>query len=93
MPDFTSVSPATGAETLAPFPAIVNADERGLDFFVKHGDTIYADIPSPAGPELQAETLTEFRAKHAEVYGTTLGMNSWADLQHIDRDPRDHRRS
>jgi phosphodiesterase/alkaline phosphatase D-like protein len=67
---------------LAPFPAIANADERGLDFFVKHGDTIYADIPSPAGPEPQAETPTEFRAKHAEVYGTTLGMNNWADLQH-----------
>src|SRR3954447_22508877 len=66
---------------LAPYPAIANADERGLDFFVKHGDTIYADEPSPAGPELQAETLPEFIAKHAEVYGTTLGMNSWADLQ------------
>ena len=36
---------------LAPFPAIANADEQGLDFFVKHGDTIYADFPSPAGPE------------------------------------------
>ena len=38
-------------------------------------------MPSPAGPEPQAATLTEFIAKHAEVYGTTLGMNTWADLQ------------
>ena len=67
---------------LAPFPAIANADEQGLDFFVKHGDTISADEPSPAVPKFQAETLPEFRAKHAEVYGTTLGMNTWADLQH-----------
>jgi phosphodiesterase/alkaline phosphatase D-like protein len=66
---------------LLPFPAIANADERGLDFFVKHGDTIYADFPSPAGPAAQAVTVEEFRAKHAEVYGTTLGMNTWGDLQ------------
>src|SRR3954466_15513026 len=30
---------------LAPFPAIANADERGLDFFVKHGDTISLTFP------------------------------------------------
>jgi phosphodiesterase/alkaline phosphatase D-like protein len=28
---------------LAPFPAVANADERSLDFFLKLGDTIYAD--------------------------------------------------
>jgi phosphodiesterase/alkaline phosphatase D-like protein len=65
----------------APFPAIANADERGLDFFVKHGDTIYADIPSAAVPKSQAETLADFRAKHAEVYDTAFGVNPWADLQ------------
>ncbi|HAC63779.1 MAG TPA: hypothetical protein DCF68_09630 [Cyanothece sp. UBA12306] len=30
---------------LSPYPAIANADESNLDFFVLHGDTIYADYP------------------------------------------------
>ncbi|MGK7957495.1 MAG: phytase, partial [Crocosphaera sp.] len=33
---------------LAPYPAIANAVDRDLDFFVEHGDTIYADIESDA---------------------------------------------
>jgi phosphodiesterase/alkaline phosphatase D-like protein len=69
-----------GRGDLAPFPAIANADERGLDFFVKHGDTIYADTSSPAVPG-NAQTLEEFRLKHAEVYDTAFGTNSWVDLQ------------
>ncbi|NEN88413.1 MAG: phytase [Okeania sp. SIO3H1] len=66
---------------LAPYPAIANADEADLDFFVLHGDTIYADIPSPAVPKPQAETIEEFRAKHQEVYSDRFGENTWADLR------------
>ncbi|NEQ36384.1 MAG: phytase [Okeania sp. SIO3I5] len=66
---------------LAPYPAIANADEADLDFFVLHGDTVYADIPSPAVPKPQAETLAEFQAKHQEVYGDRFGENTWADLR------------
>ncbi|MDJ0729285.1 MAG: alkaline phosphatase D family protein [Crocosphaera sp.] len=59
---------------MAPYPAIANAVDRDLDFFVEHGDTIYADIPSDAvkNPDgtrkEQAETIQEYRAKHSEVY-------------------------
>ena len=66
---------------LAPYPAISNAVERELAFFVEHGDTIYADFPSPAVPKEQAETLTEYRAKQAEVYGSRFGENFWGDLR------------
>lgn len=66
---------------LAPYPAIANVPARDLDFFVALGDTIYADVPSPAVDKPQAETLAEFRAKHAEAYGTHHGVNSWADVR------------
>ena len=66
---------------LAPYPAIANAARRNLDFFVKLGDTIYADYPSPAVDKPLAEDLAEYRAKHAEVYGERYGANFWADLQ------------
>jgi len=66
---------------LAPYPAISNADTRNLAFFVQHGDTIYADYPSPAVPLAQAKTLSEYRAKHAEVYGNRNGINTWGDLR------------
>jgi phosphodiesterase/alkaline phosphatase D-like protein len=65
----------------APYPAIKNVDGKSLDFFVKLGDTIYADIASPAVPSGQAKTLDEYRAKHQEVYATHTGINSFADLQ------------
>jgi alkaline phosphatase D len=61
---------------LAPYPSIANADERNLDFFVEHGDTIVAGHPAPA-----AATLEEFRLKHNEIYSTHLGLNTWADLR------------
>lgn len=64
---------------LLPYPAISNADEAGLDLFVKLGDTIYADFPSPAVPADQATTLAEYRAKHAEVYSDAF----WQDLQAV----------
>ncbi|MGB5632068.1 MAG: alkaline phosphatase D family protein [Waterburya sp.] len=66
---------------LAPYPAISNAVDKDLSFFLEHGDTIYADFPSPAVPKEQAETLEEYRAKQAEVYGTSFGLNVWADLR------------
>ena len=53
---------------LAPYPAIVNANEANLDFFVLHGDTVYADFPSPGLPKAQAETLAEFQAKYMRKY-------------------------
>ena len=72
---------------ISPYPAISNADESDLAFFVEHGDTIYADYGSAAvlnedGTfKEQAETLDEYRAKHGEVYGTRFGQNTWADLR------------
>ncbi|MGF1537979.1 MAG: phytase [Elainellaceae cyanobacterium] len=72
---------------IAPYPAISNVPGLELDFFLEHGDTIYADFGSPAvlnpdGTEKeQAETIEEFRAKHAEVYGSRFGAESWADLR------------
>ena len=66
---------------LAPYPAIKNVDGKALDFFVKLGDTIYADIASPSVPSGQARTLAEYRAKHREVYASHNGINSFADLQ------------
>lgn len=72
---------------LAPYPAIDNVPERDLEFFVEHGDTIYADDGSDAVLNLdgsqkeQVETITEYRAKHSEVYSNRLGFNAWADLR------------
>ncbi len=72
---------------VAPYPAITNVADQNLEFFVEHGDTIYADIGSPAvlNPDGtrkgQAETLDEYRAKHSEVYGQRLGLNVWADIR------------
>lgn len=67
---------------LSPYPAISNADDRNLDFFVEHGDTIYADFESPVLPGVeQAETLEEYRLKHSEVYGDRSGLNTWSDLR------------
>ncbi|MBE9137838.1 alkaline phosphatase D family protein [Nodosilinea sp. LEGE 07088] len=66
---------------LSPYPAISNADRQDLAFFVEHGDTIYADFPSPAVPQPQATTLEDYRAKHSEVYSDRFGSNTWADLR------------
>ncbi|MEZ4672879.1 MAG: alkaline phosphatase D family protein [Caldilineaceae bacterium] len=66
---------------LRPYPAIANAPGRDLDLFVKLGDTIYADVASPAVPLTQTETITDFRKKHNEVYGLRYLRNVWAELQ------------
>ncbi len=66
---------------LGPFPSIRNAIGKNLDFFVNLGDTIYADFPSPAVPQPQAETLEEFRTKHQEVLAFQSGLNTFAELR------------
>ena len=66
---------------LVPYPSLANADDRQLDFFVALGDTIYADVSSPAVPKSQAETLEEYRAKQNEVYSEILGLNTLGDLR------------
>jgi phosphodiesterase/alkaline phosphatase D-like protein/2',3'-cyclic-nucleotide 2'-phosphodiesterase (5'-nucleotidase family) len=66
---------------LSPYPAISNVAGQNLDFFILHGDTIYADYPSPDVPAAQATTIEEYRQKHAEVYGTRYDMNTWAAVR------------
>ncbi len=72
---------------LAPYRAIANVAGQQLDFFVALGDTIYADVPSPAvtnpdgSPKPQATSLADFRAKHQEVYSDRFGKNLWADVR------------
>ncbi len=72
---------------LAPYPAISNVADKELDFFLKHGDTIYADDDSPAltNPDgslkQQAETVEDYRIKHDEVYSERFGINSWEAVQ------------
>ncbi len=65
---------------LAPYPAIKNVAASNLDFFVKHGDTIYAERYS--GPvQGTADTLTEYRDRHNEVLSSRYGMNTWQDAR------------
>lgn len=49
-----------------PFRTVDNVPGRDLDFYVSLGDTVYADEVTAAGGA--ASTLSEFRAKNAEVY-------------------------
>lgn len=72
---------------IAPYPAVSNVAEKELDFFLLHGDTIYADDGSPAllNPDgtvdEQAESVADFRAKHNEVYSSRFGENFWAEVR------------
>jgi phosphodiesterase/alkaline phosphatase D-like protein len=66
---------------LRPYQSIANVVSRELDFFVQHGDTIYADVPSIDLAAAQAETIAEFRVKHNEVYSELNGRNHWADVR------------
>lgn len=66
---------------LRPYPALSNIPERSLAFFVEHGDTIYADIPSVDFPSEQAISVDDYRIKHAEVYSERFGRNYWADVR------------
>jgi 3-phytase/alkaline phosphatase D len=64
-----------------PFPSLSNADERHLEFFLKLGDTIYADTETPALPGItQARLLSDFRTKHAEIISNRFGLNTLKDL-------------
>jgi len=66
---------------LAPYPALKNIPAKELNFFIKLGDTIYADYPTPDVPLEQALTLNDYRLKHKEVYSRHAGINSFAKLQ------------
>ena len=62
-----------------PFPSIKNVPERDLDFFIKLGDSIYADSETPALEGVfQARTLDEFRIKQAENLSSRFGSNVMA---------------
>ena len=68
-------------QELAPYPALRNAAAADLDVFVKLGDTIYADYPSPDLPQAQAVTKTDYLVKHLEGYAGRVGLNTLNDLQ------------
>jgi len=64
-----------------PFPSLKNAPERDLDFFIKLGDSIYADSETPALPHvMQARTLEDFRIKHNENLSSRFASNIMALL-------------
>lgn len=57
-----------------PFPTVANVPDRNPDLVLKLGDTIYADLETPALPGVsQARTLDQFRIKHAEVLSARPG--------------------
>ena len=66
---------------LRPYVALANVAERNLDFFMLHGDTIYADVPSIDFPSRDVRTLADYRIKHNEVYSTRFDLNYWADIR------------
>ncbi|MFO7031802.1 phosphodiesterase [Limnospira fusiformis CCALA 023] len=67
---------------LMPHVAVINAPERGLDFFVQLGNTISASTESPDLPGVsQAETLLDFHTKHNEIYRERLTLNPWGNLR------------
>jgi phosphodiesterase/alkaline phosphatase D-like protein len=64
-----------------PFPSLKNGPDRDLDFFIKLGDTIYADGETPALRRVvQARKLDDFRAKHGENLSSRFGSNVMALL-------------
>ncbi len=64
-----------------PYPSLANAAKRDLDLFVKLGDTIYADLETPALPGVsQARVLSDFRTKHGEVLTSRFGLNTVPEL-------------
>ncbi len=66
---------------LRPYVSLAHVAERKLDFFMEHGDTIYADVPSIDLPKAQAHSLADFRIKHNEVYSQRYDRNVWADIR------------
>ncbi|MFZ4572765.1 MAG: alkaline phosphatase D family protein [Phycisphaerales bacterium] len=65
---------------LAPYPSLRNVAGANLDMFMNLGDTIYADVSSPA-VQGQAQTLAQYRAKHNEVLSSHLGLNIHRDIR------------
>ena len=64
-----------------PFPSLKNVPEHNLDFFIKLGDSIYADSESPALPGVvQARSLEDFRIKQNENLSARFGSNVMALL-------------
>jgi len=64
-----------------PYPSLGNVPERDPEVFVQLGDTIYADLETPAIPGVsQARELSEFRLKHAEVVSERFGLNTVPDI-------------
>ena len=64
-----------------PFPSVKSVAERDLDFFIKLGDSIYADWETPAlAGIVQARTLQDFRIKHSENLSSRFGSNAMALL-------------
>jgi len=64
-----------------PFPSLKNVPARELDFFIKLGDSIYADSETPALlGVVQARTLEDFRIKHGENLSSRFGSNVMASL-------------
>lgn len=66
---------------LRPYVSVANIPGRELDFFVAHGDTVYADHPSIDVPREEVFTLDEFRIKHNEVYSSRFSKNYLAALR------------
>jgi len=66
---------------LTPLPSIRNAATRDLDMFMCLGDTVYADVSSPAVPAPQASSIAEFRAKHGENLSERFGLNVLRELR------------
>ena len=64
-----------------PFPSLKNVPGRDLDFFIKLGDSIYADSETPALEGVfQARTLEEFRIKYDENLSARFDSNVMAEL-------------
>lgn len=67
---------------VAPFAFGRNIASRNLDLYVSLGDTVYADVASPGLPGVpQAQTLNQFRTKHAENLSPVGGLNGLADIR------------
>ena len=64
-----------------PFQSLSNAPAKDLNFFIKLGDSIYADYESPAIPGVQqARTLEQFRLKHNENLTSRFGLSVMTSL-------------
>ncbi len=60
---------------LAPYPAVANVATRGLEGFVKLGDTIYAENYD-AFPVVTVDTLDGYRGRYRETLSDNLGQTN-----------------